>query len=187
MRCRSLRFTIRHLLILVVFSAFLSKGFASAMRGKPVAPAEIVLSNFKLYWVWSPMILGVLILLLERPGPFKYWLIIISIAWWSFLVIAALVILTDMACLSLNAPGFTNRNGVYLSLSVFLFAVALPSIPFRCPGCRRQATFPSIRPFASYTESRTRCCACCGMMSRKGFGRDWEIIEDESASENPLS
>lgn len=155
-RPNGLRPTLRQLMILVVHSALLFALVTPFLRGGSLLIASIVLPL-------SPPLLAGLILLLDTPGPVKYWLVglIASptlagfVAWLDFL--AVLVFLdVDM--------GTRGLDGVFtllvLLLLVLLNVLGLASLflvfkrlPRRCPECGKRSMLPL---------AKLRWCATCG-------------------------
>ena len=156
-----LRPTLRHLMILVVGAAVLSALAA------PLRPQMGNGVTFFLLLPLGPPLLATLVLLLDRPGPVKYWLVGLL---GSLFLPACFAALDGLALLwvwsrGLPGPGSPPvRGGLIASLVVAnLFGLVelarvVRRLPGRCPECGRRAVLPL---------AGLRWCATCGEKVRR--------------------
>jgi DNA-directed RNA polymerase subunit RPC12/RpoP len=145
LRPNGLRPTLRHLMILVVHSALLFSLVAPFLRSGSLLVASIALPL-------SPPLLAGLVLLLDAPGPVKYWLVglIASptllgfVAWLDFIAVAM-----GRHGLDRVFPLLVLLNVLGLA-SLFLIYKRLPG---RCPECGKRSMLPL---------AQLRWCASCG-------------------------
>ena len=145
LRPNGLRPTLRQLMILVVHSALLFALVRPFLRGGSPLIASIVIPL-------TPPLLAGLILLLDSPGPVKYWLVglIASptlagfVAWLDFLALWARTRQLDRVfplLVLLNVLGLAS------------LALVFKRLPGRCPECGRRTMLPL---------AQLRWCASCG-------------------------
>jgi hypothetical protein len=146
-----------------------------------IIPAHEILGHYSVWdsaslvFMVSPLLLGVLVMIFERPGPLKNW-------WVSFLNLLffpALVLNHDVVSL-LNyvqhgrAPALLPAlllNGMVLAfVLVFRDRLFLGS----CPNCRRWTLIPLMRLFKNEERSSNTCwCAACGSKYWKDREGNW--------------
>jgi hypothetical protein len=147
-----LRPTLRQLMILVLFAAIVSSLTAPSLRGKSLWTNYLLIS---MVLITSPLVLAMLILFLDRPGPAKYWLVglVASLSW------PAYVLWLDWFFLSLGEW----RNGWIICLVIInLFGLGslfriYRKLPKFCPACKEHALLPLGR-----ARNRFYWCASCG-------------------------
>ena len=137
--------TLRHLMILVVYFALVFALAAPLLRAGEAAQLTLLLPL-------TPPLLALLVLMFDRPGPVKYWLVglIASptllgfVAWLDFLAVA-------MGTHGLDRvfPLLVLLNVLALSSLVLVFK----RLPKRCPECGKRSMLPL---------AQLRWCASCG-------------------------
>jgi hypothetical protein len=145
LRPNGLRPTLRQLMILVVHSALLFALVRPFLRGGSPLIASIVIPL-------TPPLLAGLILLLDAPGPVKYWLVGLVasptllgfVAWLDVLAVALGTRVLDRAF-----PLLVLLNVLALSSLVLVFK----RLPKRCPECGKRSMLPL---------AQLRWCATCG-------------------------
>src|SRR5262249_7502511 len=130
------RFTIRHLLILIAYLAILFKfvipllAVVGHLTGwSAVTPILLI----------SPPLVGLLVMIIERPGPLKNW----CVSFLNVLFFPALVLNQDVHWLLKyvyhgTAPAFLPMlllNGIVFP---FAFVYCGRLVPNRCPSCQRR-------------------------------------------------
>ncbi len=145
LRPNGLRPTLRQLMILVVHSALLFALVTPSLRGGSLLIASIAVPL-------TPPLLAGLILLLDAPGPVKYWLVgliasptlVGFVAWLDFVAMA-------MGTHGLDRvfPLLVLLNVLGLSSLVLVFR----RLPGRCPECGKRSMLPL---------AQLRWCATCG-------------------------
>jgi hypothetical protein len=167
------RFHLRHLAILAIFFSVLLGIFTPLARrlgayGLLNPPLLLVLA--------SPWLLGVLVLLLERRSPVKFWAAPLLLS----LMAPALAVGHDWLVLDSwhrlqIAPNLFVTLGLNIGLigSFTLFVTKM--FPSRCPDCRGLTMIP-LRGFwgPSLRTPTTRWCASCGAMYWKTSQGDWK-------------
>jgi hypothetical protein len=157
----SLRFTFRHLLILVAYLVVLFyivlPALAVAGRHGPrnvLVPVVLI----------TPPLAALLVMIFERAGPLKNWCVLFL----NVLFFPAVVLNHDcVALLTYLHRGRPPVLWVTVVLNVAAFAYLLKYsgriLPRRCPGCRRWTLIPLIRLFKQENRSvKTSWCASCG-------------------------
>ena len=149
-----LRLTLRHAMILVanfaVLLAVIAPIYGSRATGWDIALMTGILP-------WSLLLLAVLVFILDRPGPMKYWLVDLLcslflpafLLWFDAMSAAAWWMSGDLPVgrplmLVLNAGG------------IYSLRDAIRNLPGRCPDCGRRSLLPL---------SRHCWCASCGVDS----------------------
>jgi hypothetical protein len=157
-----LRPTLRQLMIVVVLVAMLSALAAELLRMKLLGVATLLLPV-------APLLLSMLVLLLDRPGPVKYWLVGLLgslflpalVAWFDG------VLLTNWTAARALLAGRGIRGGGLFVLALFVLnAIGVASIlraarrrPRRCPDCGLRSVLPM---------GGLRWCASCGLKAKPG-------------------
>ena len=145
LRPNGLRPTLRQLMILVVHSALLCALVAPFLRGGSLLIASIVLPL-------SPPLLAGLVLLLDTPGPVKYWLVGLIAS----PTLAGFVAWLDFLAVAMGPRGLDRVFPLLVLLNVLglssLFLV-FKRLPRRCPECGKRSMLPL---------AQLRWCATCG-------------------------
>jgi hypothetical protein len=153
--------TLRHLMILTVAVALLSAVAAPMVRhgpnGSDLAQATSVV-------IFAPALLGLLVFMMDRPGPVKNWL-------------AGLLLQFTYPVVVVWADGLAYEFGQGRRLFwplVVLNALTIPSLlrivnrlPERCPQCGLRALLPLGR-----FNLTLRWCASCGHSVPRGEKRN---------------
>jgi hypothetical protein len=167
-----LRPTLRHLLILNAYFAILLAILLPVSR-LPVALPGVwaMLFPYSLALPVSPLIVTVLVMLFEQPGPAKKWLVALS----SRLVLPSLALWLDLLIAVQMATGvYRFKAGpflIVLLLNAFLVMFALvqlpPLIPSKCPRCGTRTLLP-VRIYLRSLQGQheARWCARCGRTFR---------------------
>jgi hypothetical protein len=176
-KTHGLRPTLRHLLILNAYFAILFAVLLPISRlpaPLPGAWGRLALYSFAL--PVSPLIATVLVMLFERPGPVKKWLVALI----SRLVLPSMALWLDLLVAAQMAAGaYRFKAGpflIVLLLNAFLVMFALiqlpPMIPSKCPRCGTRTLLPVRIYLRSLKgQSEARWCAGCG----KTFRGDEEV------------
>ena len=145
LRPNGLRPTLRQLMILVVHSALLFALVTPFLRGGSLLIASIALPL-------SPPLLAGLILLLDAPGPVKYWLVGLIAS----PTLAGFVAWLDFLAVEMGTHGLDRVFPLLALLNVLgLASLYLVSkrLPRRCPECGKRSMLPL---------AQLRWCASCG-------------------------
>ena len=145
LRPNGLRPTLRQLMILVIHSALLFALVTPFLRGGSFLIASIVLPL-------SPPLLAGLILLLDAPGPVKYWLVGLIAS----PTLAGFVAWLDFLAVEMGTHGLDRVFPLLALLNVLgLASLYLVSkrLPRRCSECGRRSMLPL---------AQLRWCATCG-------------------------
>jgi hypothetical protein len=147
-----LRPTLRQLLILVLFFALVS-----AVMVPPLKSGSYLIASFVLPFTLP--ILAVLILLFDRRGPIKFWLVGLLAS----LFLPAVVVWVDAMVAIALGPQITqwsvsSAQGIVIlvilnSLGISVLFRVRRYWPRRCPECRSRALLPL---------GRVQWCAACG-------------------------
>jgi hypothetical protein len=143
--------TLRHLMIVVVAVALLSSVAAPMVRhgvnGSDLAQATSVV-------IFAPALLGLLVFMMDRPGPVKNWLAGLLLQF----TYPVLVVWSDVL-----TYWFGQGRRLFWPL-VVLNALAIPSLlrmvnrlPRRCPQCGLRSLLP-----LGQRASKLQWCASCG-------------------------
>ncbi len=158
LRPNGLRPTLRQWMILVVHSALLCALAAPFLRGGAPLIASIVLPL-------SPPLLSGLILLLDAPGPVKYWLVGLIAS----PTLACFAAWLDVLAVEMGTHGLDRDFPLLFPLLVLLNILGLSSLilvfkylPRQCPECGKRSMLPL---------SQLRWCATCGF---------WTILQPKT-------
>ena len=157
LRPNGLRPTLRQLMILVVHSALLFALVTPFLRGGSILFATIVLPL-------SPPLLAGLILLLDSPGPVKYWLVGLIAS----PTLAGFVAWLDFLAVEMGTHGLDRVVPLLVLLNVLGLAslfLVFKRLPRRCPECGKRSMLPL---------AQLRWCASCGfkaMLQHERRGR----------------
>jgi hypothetical protein len=167
-----IRFTLRHSLILIAYTAFLFKMLISALEVTGHQGAWNLLIATLLV---SPPLLALLVVIIGRAGPMKNW----SVSFLIFLFWPAVVLNHDrVALLDYVRYGRYPMFWGTLLLNAVLVAYTLVYVgrmaPRTCPGCQRRTLIPLMRLFKKdRRSSNTYWCASCGGKYRKDQEGNW--------------
>ena len=167
-----LRPTLRHWMIVVAHFALAFAILAPVVhQATPAGISNAALATL----LFSPWALAVLVLLLDRPGPLKFWAA--PLLFVSFSPLVALCYDVVVLVNYLNLQVRPNLGMCLVVNVVFLgaFAVYLAGMgPTSCPGCSRRALIPWMTPWGRVRRfSKTRWCACCGATYWRDPGEPW--------------
>ena len=157
LRPNGLRPTLRQLTILIVHSALLFALARPFLRGGSLLIASIVLPL-------APPLLAGLVLLLDAPGPVKYWLVGLIAS----PTLAGFVAWLDFLAVELGTRGLGRVFPLLVLLNVLGLAsliLVFKRLPRRCPDCGRRSMLPL---------AQLRWCATCGsrtILQPKARGR----------------
>lgn len=134
------------------------------------------LNSVPMLQLLSPWLLGLALIVFDRPGPLRNWLapLLLSL----FYPIAALWY--DAASIADWARFGHPPQWIFAAaLNVIClggFAIYLRSLyPTRCPECDRRALIPLLRLGKQEKRTnRTRWCACCGVQLWRGDSSEWQ-------------
>jgi hypothetical protein len=166
------RLHLRHLAILVVFFSIFLGLLVPVSRD---LGAKGVLNPTLLLLLAAPWLLGVLILVLERKSPVKFWLAPFLLS----LLAPALAIAQNWMLVEYwmrtrtipNLLGTLFINAV--SIGSFTF-VATEMCPRRCPECKRLAMIPLRNLWGAGARTpNTRWCASCGAKYWRTCDGEW--------------
>ncbi len=172
LRPHGLRPTIRHQMILVAHFAVLITVVGSLSRS-PVLGATLNAPVTAL--LLSPWILAILILVLDRPGPLKYWLAPVLLMLFAPLVAVSYDVFVVRELVLYER--FPRLVPTLLINGLFLPAFALfwiKTSPTRCPACGDRSLIPLMHPWGQSKRTvNTRWCASCGSSYWRNRGEDW--------------
>jgi hypothetical protein len=154
-----LRPTLRHLMILVVHFALLFGLIAPLLRGGMYGVLTFLLPL-------SPPLLSLLVLVFDRPGPAKYWLVGLLAS----LFLPSLVVWVNLIAALAWILGSRQVGAFLLILLLVVNPVGLGSVvrlarrlPRRCPECGLRSLLP-----LGGRSSGLLWCASCGFRERVG-------------------
>jgi hypothetical protein len=189
-----LRFRLRHLLIVVTYFAILLGILVPVLWQLRslglVNPALVIL-------VVSPWLLGLLVLVVERRGPVKYWAAPLLLSLTSPALAAAhdWVIVDNWRQTGVipNALVTLTLNAVLIgSFSVFFLSM----LPDSCPRCGHRSLIPLLHFWGRARRTpTTRWCGSCGAQYWRARNGVWQkerratwidsIAKDNSAPRSP--
>jgi hypothetical protein len=146
--------TLRHLMILVLHVALISAAV------QPLARRSADLATQLLILAGSPVLLAVLVLILDRHGPVKFWLAGLIAS----LTLPAVVAWFDWLAWALRA--WPRHSWVVVILNVLGLAILFRMVrrlPGLCPACGLR----SLLPLGRRGPKGLHWCASCGH-SRRG-------------------
>jgi hypothetical protein len=167
-----IRFTFRHFVVLGVYFTVLFKiilpliNYAGYTRIGQTVLAVVL---------FSPPLLALLVAIIERPGPVKYWAMSLLLC----LFFPALVLYHDVGVVhDYLAYGRRPTLWATLLINVVILTNTLPyvarMVPRPCPKCRRRTLVPLLRPFRKDKRTVKTCwCASCGAKFWKDSEGNW--------------
>lgn len=156
-----LRFRMRHLFILVTYFAVLLGILVPVLK---LYGSSFPINAKLLILLASPWLLGVLVLLVERKGPVKYWAAPLLLS----LTAPALAICHDWVIADVwHRTGAIPNAMVSLLLNIVLIgsfsAFFISMYPGCCPKCGHRSLIPLLRLWGRGNRtSQTRWCGVCG-------------------------
>jgi hypothetical protein len=177
-RSYGLRFTVRQQMILVSSLAIL---FALCSHFQKTSGSEPSVNLMSWAIVLEPWLFGMLLLLFDRPGPAKNWMVLCVFTLFS----PAIAIAHDSIVIAQwTKSGNVSSPAVTFLFNVFFFgafgAFWRSMGPATCPACGRWSLIPLVNLWGQTKRTeKTRWCATCGgLYWRKGRG-EW-LIERRS-------
>jgi hypothetical protein len=165
-------------MILVVYFATLFAILIPALRVFPETPKAVVsllLSNL----IFSSLVLGSLVRLLDRPGPVRDWIVALSFS----LLFPCFAILFTIEKFDFGPPIGRSLPTMILILiwdlcvALDVFFHGVPALrPARCPACGRRSLIPrkNARGRIPPVAEQIRWCASCGSEYRRRPSGGWE-------------
>jgi hypothetical protein len=151
------RLTLRHLMILVLHVALMSAAAVPLARRGAYFPDQFQAS---LILAMAPGVLAVLVLVLDRPGPVRFWLAGLIAS----LTLPAVVTWADWLAWAFGAwPRYAWAIVILNALGLATLLRVARRLPGRCPACGLK----SLLPLGRRGPKGLRWCASCGT-SRRG-------------------
>lgn len=189
-----LRFRLRHLLVVVTYFAILLGVLVPVLRQLRglglVNPSLVIL-------VISPWLLGLLVMLVERRGPVKYWAAPLLLS----LTSPALAMAHDWVIVETwRQTGVVPNALVTLALNTILIGsfslFFLSMLPDSCPRCGHRSLIPLLQLWGRNRRTpTTRWCGSCGAQYWRSRNGAWQkerratwvdsIVKDPSGPKSP--